>query len=99
MCVCVTWMSCPVLSQRLMYDTTMVMFAVCREMCQLAERENALIFLDECHATGFLGDSGRSVSQTSDITGIIILHLDYTVVWYNSIQWTPTNLATPVKVS
>lgn len=30
-----------------------------REICDLAERENALIFLDECHATGFLGDTGR----------------------------------------
>ena len=31
----------------------------CREICQLAAKEKALVFLDECHATGFLGDSGR----------------------------------------
>ena len=31
----------------------------CREMYELAKKENALIFLDDCHATGFLGNSGR----------------------------------------
>ena len=31
----------------------------CREMCELAEQEGALIFLDDCHATGILGISGR----------------------------------------
>ena len=29
------------------------------DMCRLAEKYNALVFLDECHATGFLGDTGR----------------------------------------
>ena len=30
-----------------------------REICELAEKYNALVFLDECHATGFLGKMGR----------------------------------------
>lgn len=25
----------------------------------MAEQERALVFLDECHATGFLGNTGR----------------------------------------
>ena len=36
----------------------MVLFFV-REICELAEKYNALVFLDECHATGFLGKMGR----------------------------------------
>ena len=35
------------------------------DMCQLAEKYNALVFLDECHATGFLGDTGRYISMTT----------------------------------
>ncbi|NXU68322.1 KBL protein, partial [Horornis vulcanius] len=30
-----------------------------REICQLAQKYDALVFIDECHATGFLGPSGR----------------------------------------
>ncbi|KAG8511150.1 2-amino-3-ketobutyrate coenzyme A ligase, mitochondrial [Galemys pyrenaicus] len=30
-----------------------------REICQLASRYGALVFVDECHATGFLGPTGR----------------------------------------
>ena len=32
---------------------------MCSDMCWLAEKYNALVFLDECHATGFLGATGR----------------------------------------
>jgi glycine C-acetyltransferase len=34
-----------------------------RDMCQLAERYEALIFLDECHTTGFLGATGRGTEE------------------------------------
>lgn len=30
-----------------------------QEICNLASRYNALVFVDECHATGFLGATGR----------------------------------------
>ncbi|MEE6516568.1 hypothetical protein FKM82_026142 [Ascaphus truei] len=30
-----------------------------REICDLAKRHNALVFVDECHATGFMGPNGR----------------------------------------
>lgn len=30
-----------------------------REICELAQKYDALVFIDECHATGFLGPNGR----------------------------------------
>ena len=30
-----------------------------QEICHLASRYGALVFVDECHATGFLGATGR----------------------------------------
>lgn len=30
-----------------------------REICDLADKYNALVFVDECHATGFFGKTGR----------------------------------------
>lgn len=30
-----------------------------QEICQLASRYNALVFVDDCHGTGFLGATGR----------------------------------------
>lgn len=29
------------------------------EICDLAEKYNAMVFIDECHATGFFGKTGR----------------------------------------
>ncbi|ELK35002.1 2-amino-3-ketobutyrate coenzyme A ligase, mitochondrial [Myotis davidii] len=34
-----------------------------KEMCQLASRYGALVFVDECHATGFLGATGRGTDE------------------------------------
>ena len=33
------------------------------EICNLAEKYDALVFIDECHATGFLGQSGRGTEE------------------------------------
>ncbi|XP_043823346.1 2-amino-3-ketobutyrate coenzyme A ligase, mitochondrial [Dromiciops gliroides] len=39
-----------------------------REICQLAQKYKAVVFVDECHATGFLGPSGRG---TDELLGVV----------------------------
>uniref|UniRef100_H2ZSB7 2-amino-3-ketobutyrate coenzyme A ligase, mitochondrial n=1 Tax=Latimeria chalumnae TaxID=7897 RepID=H2ZSB7_LATCH len=39
-----------------------------REICDLADRYGALVFIDECHATGFLGPNGRG---TDELLGVM----------------------------
>ncbi|XP_044771742.1 2-amino-3-ketobutyrate coenzyme A ligase, mitochondrial isoform X3 [Neomonachus schauinslandi] len=39
-----------------------------REICHLASRYGALVFVDECHATGFLGATGRG---TDELLGVM----------------------------
>ncbi|XP_069087487.1 2-amino-3-ketobutyrate coenzyme A ligase, mitochondrial [Pleurodeles waltl] len=39
-----------------------------REICDLAERYQALVFIDECHATGFMGPNGRG---TDELLGVM----------------------------
>lgn len=34
-----------------------------KEICDLAEKYNALTFIDECHATGFFGKTGRGTEE------------------------------------
>ncbi|CAH1787542.1 unnamed protein product [Owenia fusiformis] len=34
-----------------------------REICDLADKYNALVFMDECHATGFFGHTGRGTEE------------------------------------
>lgn len=36
-----------------------------KEIGQLADQYNAMIFIDECHATGLFGETGRYESRTS----------------------------------
>lgn len=40
-----------------------------KEISQLAEEHNALVFLDECHATGFFGKTGRGTEEYYGLTG------------------------------
>ncbi|CAH1787956.1 unnamed protein product [Owenia fusiformis] len=40
-----------------------------REICDLAEKYNALVFMDECHATGFFGHTGRGTEEHCGIMG------------------------------
>lgn len=40
-----------------------------REICDLAEKYNALTFIDECHATGFYGNTGRGTEEYLDVMG------------------------------
>ena len=45
------------LSQSLAHTLPLSIF--CRQICDLADKYNALVFVDECHATGFFGKTGR----------------------------------------
>jgi glycine C-acetyltransferase len=38
-------------------------FAPLPAICDLADKYNALVFVDECHATGFIGDNGRGTPE------------------------------------
>ena len=38
-------------------------------ICDLAERYNAMVMIDECHATGFVGATGRGTPEKLDVMG------------------------------
>ena len=38
-------------------------------ICDLAERYDALVMMDDCHATGFLGKTGRGTHEYRDVMG------------------------------
>uniref|UniRef100_A0A2P2HZQ0 2-amino-3-ketobutyrate coenzyme A ligase, mitochondrial n=1 Tax=Hirondellea gigas TaxID=1518452 RepID=A0A2P2HZQ0_9CRUS len=38
-----------------------------KEICRLAEKYNAMVFLDECHATGFFGRTGRGTEEFHEL--------------------------------
>jgi len=40
-----------------------------RTICDLADRYNALVMMDDCHATGFLGATGRGTHEFCDVLG------------------------------
>lgn len=40
-----------------------------REICDLADKYKALVFVDECHATGFFGNTGRGTEEFFGIMG------------------------------
>uniref|UniRef100_A0A915B8T2 2-amino-3-ketobutyrate coenzyme A ligase, mitochondrial n=1 Tax=Parascaris univalens TaxID=6257 RepID=A0A915B8T2_PARUN len=42
-----------------------------REICDLAEKYNAITFMDECHATGFFGATGRGTEEQLGVMGRI----------------------------
>jgi glycine C-acetyltransferase len=33
------------------------------DICDLAEKYNSMVFIDECHATGFFGATGRGTEE------------------------------------
>ena len=41
------------------------------KICELAEKYNALIMIDECHASGFMGKTGRGTHEHCDVMGRI----------------------------
>lgn len=42
-----------------------------KDIVALAKKYNALTFIDECHATGFLGKTGRGTEEYCDVMGSI----------------------------
>ncbi|XP_022248884.1 2-amino-3-ketobutyrate coenzyme A ligase, mitochondrial-like isoform X3 [Limulus polyphemus] len=40
-----------------------------RNICDLAEKYKAMVFVDECHATGFFGRTGRGTEEYFNLTG------------------------------
>eukprot|EP00455_Lapot_gusevi_P040832 TRINITY_DN4662_c0_g5_i1.p1 TRINITY_DN4662_c0_g5~~TRINITY_DN4662_c0_g5_i1.p1 ORF type:complete len:417 (+),score=161.11 TRINITY_DN4662_c0_g5_i1:92-1342(+) len=42
-----------------------------KEICDLADRYNAYVFIDECHATGFFGRTGRGTPEYCGVDGRI----------------------------
>ena len=36
-------------------------------MCRLADQYEALVLLDECHATGFFGSTGRGTEEHCEL--------------------------------
>merc|ERR1711871_161639 len=41
------------------------------EICDLAEKYDATVFIDECHATGFFGKTGRGTDEHCGVQGRI----------------------------
>jgi len=41
------------------------------KICDLADKYDALVMSDECHATGFVGETGRGVHEYRDVMGRI----------------------------
>ena len=39
------------------------------KICDLADRYNALVMVDDCHATGFIGKTGRGTVEYCDVIG------------------------------
>jgi len=39
------------------------------KICELAERHDALVMIDDCHATGFLGPTGRGTHERHGVLG------------------------------
>lgn len=42
-----------------------------KEICALAEKHNALVMIDDCHATGFLGENGKGTAEHCGVMGKI----------------------------
>lgn len=41
------------------------------KICDLAEKHDAMVMIDECHATGFIGETGRGTLEEKDVLGRI----------------------------
>ncbi len=46
-----------------------------KDICKLADKYDARVFIDECHATGFFGKTGRGTYEYCGVEGKIDVHL------------------------
>ncbi|MCA9554745.1 MAG: aminotransferase class I/II-fold pyridoxal phosphate-dependent enzyme, partial [Myxococcales bacterium] len=44
-------------------------YAELGEICDLADKYNAMVMIDDCHATGFVGRTGRGTTEHCDVMG------------------------------
>jgi len=44
-------------------------YAKLDQICDLAEKYDAMVMIDDCHATGFVGKTGRGTSEHCDVMG------------------------------
>jgi glycine C-acetyltransferase len=44
-------------------------YAVLGTICDLAEKYDAMVMIDDCHATGFVGRTGRGTTEHCDVMG------------------------------
>ncbi len=44
-------------------------YAPLEQICDLAEEFGAMVFVDDCHATGFVGDNGRGTAEHCGVLG------------------------------
>ena len=49
-------------------NNKLVIFFFHRDICKLADKYNAMVFIDECHGTGFFGPTGRCVHLVIEFT-------------------------------
>src|SRR5690625_7729204 len=43
------------------------------EICDLADKYEALVMVDDCHAAGFMGETGRGTIEEKDVMGRVDL--------------------------
>ena len=41
------------------------------KICELAKKYNSLVFVDDCHATGFVGKNGKGSQEENNVIGKI----------------------------
>ena len=41
------------------------------KICELAKKYNSLVFVDDCHATGFVGKNGKGSQEVNNVIGKI----------------------------
>ena len=42
------------------------------KICELAKKYNSLVFVDDCHATGFVGKNGKGSQEENNVIGKLI---------------------------